>query len=868
VEADPVLGALIRQFGDIRAWLICAACGSVGAQFACAQDGTDEVLDEIVVTGTRRVGRAITESSVPIDVFRGEKLRSMGTSDMDDILRTLIPSYVVRRFPINDEASLVRPATLRRMPPDYTLVLLNGKRRHRSGVIVGPTQGPDVAAIPAIAVERLELLRDGASAQYGSDAIAGVLNFITRSDNEGLIAEVETGQFYAGDGRANRFSGNAGFSLADDGFLNLALEYGSQDFTSRSIQRPDAAALESVGAPGIPNPAQLWGQPKIDNELKLFASSTVRLPGDTELYGFGNYSERDVELEFFWRNPNEQGGIFSSGPERLVFDLTSDGSGNCPLAGTPAALPVQRFPTQPEYDLDVLALAALAADANCWVVNERYPAGYKPFFGATMADASAVVGLRGEFSGGLLWDVSLAYGRNGADYGIRETINASLGPASPTTFDPGETIQADTNINLDFVLPVNFEAFYSPLNVAAGFERREESFEIVAGDQGSWTAGPLASQGASIGSHGFPGYSLDQAGKWERSNIALYLDLEADVTERLTLGLAGRYEDFEDFGSTGNYKASFRYRFSDVFGIRGAASTGFRAPTPGLSHQTKLSTVLIQGELYQGGRIAPTNPVAEFYGGKALEAEDAENLSIGLTLNPLNNLTITADYFRINIENGISLTGGIEITDEDRQALIDQGVPGATDFAFIEFYGNDTTAKIWGWDLVANYVKDWQERGTTEISLAFNDTQTKLQLAGLTANRQGLIAEQFDLRYRGILTVSHSWNDLRILVRASYYDGWAEADLPFGPPYPVCSEERPVPFGADGCYSDAWLIDIEATYALGNRITVIAGADNVFDEYPDTHFLYPDFSSGQVYPDSSPFGFNGGFWYLRLRAEF
>jgi iron complex outermembrane receptor protein len=735
-------------------------------------------------------------------------------------------------------------------------------------VIVGPTHGPDVAAIPAIAIERLEFLRDGAAAQYGSDAIAGVLNFITRSDSEGIIAEVETGQFYAGDGQANKFSGTAGFSLGGDGFLNLSLEYGNQDFTSRSIQRPDAAALEAVGAPGILNPAQLWGQPKIDDELKFFVNSAIGLGENVELYGFGNYSERDVELEFNWRNPNGQGGIFTSGPERLVFDLTSDGSGNCPQAGTPNSIPrPPGFPTQAEYDADVLALQAVAADPNCWVVNELYPAGYKPFYGATMTDASAVLGVRGEFDNGLLYDMSLAYGSNGADYTLRDTINASLGPNSPTTFNPGETIQADTNFNVDVVLPVDVEAFHSALNVAAGFEWREESFETVAGDQASWFAGPLASQGASIGSHGFPGYSPDQAGNWDRYNIALYLDLEADLTESLTLGLAGRYEDFEDFGSTSNYKVSFRYRFNDVFGMRGAASTGFKAPTPGLSNSVKLSTRSIQGELFQVGRIPPTNPVAVFYGGKPLESEDTENLSIGLTFNPLENLTITADYFRIDVENGISL-GGVPITDEDRQELIDQGVPGATDFAFIEFYGNDITAKTWGYDIVASYAVEWQEIGSTEFNLAFNDTQTEVSFAGITADRRGIIAEEHDVRYRGIFTVSHSWNDLRLQLRASYYDGWAEADLPFGPPQPVCSDERPVPFGADGCYSDTWLFDIEAAYTFRDRFTVTIGADNVFDEFPDTHFLYPDFSNGRIYPNSSPFGFNGGYWYVRLRAEF
>lgn len=852
-----------------RECLITAGFAAFCAPSANAQDGADEVLDVIIVTGTRRDGRTISESPVPVDVFSGEKLHDMGTGDMDDILRTLIPSYNVLRFPDNDETSLVRPATLRRLPPDYSLILVNGKRRHRSGAISGPSQGADMSPIPAIAIERLELLRDGASAQYGSDAVAGVLNFITRSNSDGIIAELETGQFYAGDGQAGKFSGNAGFSLGGTGFLNLSLEYGEQDLTSRSIQRPDAAALEAVGAPGIPNPAHIWGQPAIDDELKFFVNSAIGMAENVELYGFGNYSERKSELDFRWRNTNRQGGIYRRGGDRLVFDLTADGSGFCPQAGTPNAIPAPpTFLTQAEYDADVVALDGLAADPNCWVVNEFYPNGYKPFFGAKITDASVAIGVRGELDNGLLYDVSAWYGRNGLDYSIRDTINASLGPDSPTSFDPGETIQADTNFNVDVVLPVAIEAFHSALNVAAGFEWREESYETVAGEEASWIAGPLSLQGASIGSHGFPGYSRQQSGKWDRYNTALYLDLEADLTEKFTLGLAGRYEDFEDFGSTSNYKVAFRYRFNDVFGIRGAVSTGFRAPTPGQSNQTKLFTLIIEQQLQQVGLIPPTNPVAVFYGGKPLESEDAENLSLGLTIDPIDNLTITADYFRIEVENAISRSPFFEITEEDRATLIALGVPGASDFFAIEFNNNDIGYETYGYDIVASYVVDWQSIGSTEFDLAFNDTQSSAVSTGEIVNRNAIIEKENDMRYRGTFSVSHYWNNLSLQLRASYYDGWVTAFYDDGPLQPVCSDERPIPPDSDACYSDAWLFDVEAAYTFGDRFTVVVGADNVFDEYPELSALYPDFSQGSKFPNTSPFGFNGGFWYIRLSAEF
>ena len=853
--------------------IIFAALTIADAPSVHAQESDNIRLEEIVVVGTRRQGRTITDSPVPVDVFQGRELIEMGTGDMDEVLRTLIPSFNVLIHSLDDESSLNRPATLRGLPPDNTLVLLNGKRLHRSGIIgfhSGGQQGTDLSIIPATAVKQLEVLRDGASAQYGSDAIAGVLNFVTRDSSDGVFLQYEVGEYFEGDGQSKQFSMNIGLPLTENGFLNLSAEYSDRETTTRAIQAPDAALLESFGVTGIPSPVQEWGQPRVSDDIKIFANSAIALSESSDIYGFVNYARRNSEINFFWRNPNRQGGIFVDDGDHLVFDLTSDGSGNCPTAGTASGIPAPHpfFATQAEYDADQIVLSALAADPNCWVINELHPSGYRPIFGAEIEDLTAVAGYRGEGASGFRYDISASYGKNAADYKIRNTINASLGPDSPSVFNPGETIQIESAINVDFVWPLDLNAFNSPLNVATGFEWRDESYETVAGDEPSYFAGPLHLQGANIGAHGYAGYAPDHANEWSRSNIALYIDLETDITENFLLGLAGRYEDFEDFGSTSNYKVSFRYAIGDAFAVRGSASTGFHAPAPGQSNATRLSTRTGgPSGLVQIGLIPPTNPVAQFYGGVPLRPEESDNLSIGFSLQLSNNLIITLDAFRIDVEDQIEIGPRIELTPEDIDELIDLGVPNASDFSEIEFFANLEKARVTGIDLVANYVFDWQSAGATDLTLAWNNTKFEITSDELP-DRRTKINKEYQPRNRVITTIGHTWRDLRISARASFYDSWVEADLPFGPPTPVCSDERPVPFGADGCYDALWVLDLEAAYTFADRYTVVAGADNILDEYPDTDFLYPDFSGGRIYTSSSPIGYGGGYWYLRLRAEF
>jgi iron complex outermembrane recepter protein len=570
----------------------------VAVPVALAAEGAQSI-EEVVVVGSRRAGRTATDSPVPVDVVTGDDFQAQGTSDMDDMLRNLLPSYNVQRLPISDAATITRPATLRGLPPDNSLVLVNGKRRHRAAVIAeiggslaAGSQGPDISVIPTLAIDRVEVLRDGAAAQYGSDAIAGVINFVLKEDREGITFEGKWGEYYEGDGESYKGAINIGMPLGPNGFANATFEMKSADPTNRSLQRTDAAALVATGNTDVINPAQIWGSPEIDDDYSFFLNSGIELSDSQELYAFGNYAERKVRGGFFYRNPNNRGGVFTEGGLRAIMDTDLVGAppgqvSTCPALTSPGGTPTN----QAAVDADRAALAALPA--NCFLFNDWFPGGFTPNFGGDVEDLSGVVGVRGNWDNGMSYDFSLSLGRNEVDFILVNTVNPSLGPDSPTEFSAGKYIQTDQNYNANFVYPIKVDGLYSDLNVAFGLEYRVETFEIRGGPQASWDAGPFAFQNVhtysdgvtplpamSIGANGFAGFGPTQTGEFDRANYAAYLDLEADVTENLLLGAAVRFEDFDDFGTTTNGKLSARWQITPDFAVRGSASTGFRAPTP------------------------------------------------------------------------------------------------------------------------------------------------------------------------------------------------------------------------------------------------------------------------------------------------
>ena len=889
---------MFTQHKSLTRWIVALICAPFLLPAAMAEE-SGATIEEVVVLGTRRAGRTSTDSPVPIDVFSGSELENQGTSDMDDLLRTLVPSYNVGRQAIADAATIVRPANLRGLPPDDALILINGKRMHRSGVIAegggdlaAGSQGPDISIIPSIALKQVEVLRDGASAQYGSDAIAGVINFQLKDASEGASVEFKTGEYYEGDGQMTQFAANIGLPLTDSGFLNLSLEYKEQDATSRSQFRSDSDALRAAGNLDVPAIPQIWGAPELKDDWKFFLNSAIQLSDTMELYAFGNYAERKVDGGFFFRNPNNRGGIFtnSSDGSRLVFDVTAtafdpvtlqgNGTGNCPGSKGSATPSAALFPPDlsdpASVAADAAAMAAVAADPNCWIRNQVDPGGYTPRFGAQVYDWSEVVGIRGELDNGMSYDLSGGYGQNDVQFYLNNTNNNSLGPDNlQSSFRTGDYTQTELNVNLDVSYPLEVAGFYSPLNVAGGLEYRKETFEITTGEEASWFAGRFADQGGNIGSHGFAGFSPVQAGVFDRGNVAAYIDLEADVTEQLLINVALRHEDFDDFGATTNWKVASAFTVNDRLTLRGSVSTGFRAPTPGQSNVTKVSTLtdLGTGNLVQSGQIPPSNPIAQFLGAKDLKPEDALNVSLGFTAEPMDNLTVTLDYFYIELDDRIALTSQIAITTELAAELEAAGVPGATDFTSISFYTNGFETTTEGIDLVATYSIE-SDSGTTDLTASYNWTKTKVESFDPDVVRRDRIVglEHFNPRNRLNLSATHTVGDFRFLVRASFYDEWVDPDTADGAATPICvdfSETARNPSGTDECYDSEWVVDVEAAYTFNDYYTIIVGAQNVFDTTPGRDYdSGTGFSSGQIYTSSSPFGQDGGFWYARVRAEF
>ena len=489
-------------------------------------------LESLVVVGTRAQPRSVLDSAVPIDIVSNESFEKQGGADLPDLLRTLVPSYNVNTQPISDASTVVRPANLRGLAPDHTLVLVNGKRRHRAAVIhwlgnglSDGSQGPDLAPIPAIALQQVEVLRDGASAQYGSDAIAGVMNFRLKDNYEGGSFEFKPGIYQYGDGRQFAVAGNIG--LGDpDAWSSLSFEYGGADPTIRSVQRNDAIALINAGNFSVKDPAQIWGQPIIENDVKLFANYGATLTDTIDFYGHANYARKRVEGGFYFRNPNTRGGVFTSsgGKTLLVGDMRglTNEMAAWETRKQAAEAAGQEFTELSPHDADDIPinnhvpdperLQAVKNDPNLFTFQEMFPGGFTPRFGAFMWDTSVVVGVKGTaleeaLGKPLTWDLSGSFGRNHADFFIFNTVNASLGPDTPTYFDPGDYIQTDYNLNFDVTYPLSDMVF-----LASGLEYRNEGFEIIEGERESHQIGPLAAQGFTAASNGFSGFSPVAAG--------------------------------------------------------------------------------------------------------------------------------------------------------------------------------------------------------------------------------------------------------------------------------------------------------------------------------------------------------------------
>lgn len=853
--------ALAIQRGLLGLGMLAIAT-SAAAQAPAAEKAEDDTktLDAVVVSslGSRGAPRSENLSAAPIDIISGDQFHNQGTTDVLDQLRVLVPSFQVSTVPIDDAATLVRPANLRGLPPDSTLVLLNGKRRHRSAVITflghglsDGSQGPDVSTIPSLALDQVEVLRDGAAAQYGSDAIAGVINFNLKRLTEGGSAETFYSQTYEGDGQNRQVAAQLGTKLTENGFATFTAEWRDGEATSRSVQRPDAAEAAAAGYPGVPNPAQTWGSPNVNRDFKAVAN--LGLSGENvDYYLFGNVASRDVDGGFYYRNPTSRSGVYSlDGGQTLAI-------GN--LGGAACPTITLRNAQGNLIPFSTINGQVNALPSNCFTFLRSLPGGFTPRFGGIVRDTALVGGAKGEWLNGIRYDFSASRGQSEVEFYLLNTINASLGPRQPSDrrFKPGSNKQTETNFNADFSKQIDTSFTAYPMNLAAGLEWREEEFEVVSGDPASYEVGPLTAQGFLIGSNGFPGFKPSQAGTFARQNWSAYIDSEANFTENFMMQAAARYEDFDDFGSTANWKLTGRWQATDSIAFRAAASTGFRAPTPGQSNVTQVSTQFIGGELRDTATLSPTNPISQRFGGRQLQPEESENLSAGFVFSQ-DTWLVTLDLYSIKVTDRIAQSGNFTLTPADRAALLAQGVTDAASYSTVRFFTNDFDTTTRGVDLVASHDVDmWG--GTTSFALAMNWNETKVDRfnPAVTSDARVFILEEALPKTKGNFNINHKNGNWHTNLRLSYYGSFFEDHLDTG----AITGPDALPIYGDS----AWIVDAEVGYKFDSGVFINVGAQNLFDHHPDEN-PWQDVV-GAKYPAHTPYGFNGGVYYTRIGYEF
>ena len=854
---------------SLLASAIIALIPAIAAPSATAQNPAAG-LEEVVVTGTRKEGMSPTETLSPIDLISSESLTRQATFSLTESLTQIAPSLNTQRFPIADGTAFVRPVTLRNLSPDHTLVLVDGTRRHRSalvnlqlaplGTVNQGSQGVDFASFPSAAIKRVEVLRDGASAQYGSDAIAGVVNVILKDADEGFTISGQYGEYDKdGDGQRSVVSANGGLSLGGNGFLNLTGEYATTDTTSRGQARPDAASVaDIVGKSEVPynGLGQRWGDPELDSYTGVF-NTAYNVSENLELYGNGSYYYNETKGGFFYRTPvlpgdgnlevparntlevvGEDGKVLDASQE-LVNSITGQGLNPSNYLVPDASSPSGYILRNPIYT--------------------EFPGGYSPIFGADITDTFLVLGARGEFGNSdLSWDLRGRYGENEVKYNLKNSINPSLGSLSPTDFEPGTLTQEESGVNLDFVKTFD----NNPANLGFGFEWRRETYKISTGDQASIEVGPTYAQ-FGVGSDGFQGFFPDSAGSWDSDSWATYLDLETEITDKLSGAMAMRYENFEEYGTTLDWKFSARYDFTDTFALRATANTGFRAPTPGQVHTLNVTTTAdSSGNLIPSGTYPIDNPVAQVLGATDLENETSNSYTAGIVWTPVDKLSITVDYYDISIEDRMALSSNT-INQQDVDELKAQGYPDAELLldSNANYFTNGFDTQVTGIDLA---ITTWHDIGAGTLTTDMRHNHNKQEISNVKTNAIDQ-SRVYDLENqvpedRSVLSFIYDLGGFSGLLRANYYGNWQTTPGLFGDG----SDSKANTYH----YNDAVLVDLELSYTFAEHYTATIGGQNIFDEYPDKEGDGTLQFLGDVYAVTSPFGFNGAFWYARVSASF
>ena len=842
-----------------------------------AQDAEsgNEALTEIVVTGSRFGGRTVVESPTPIDSIGAEELTRGGATDLQSMLKVAVPSFSTPRPSAAGVADFLTPPTLRGLSTGQILLLVNGKRRHTSSQLNTSNQigrgdvAYDFNAIPAAAIKRVEVLRDGAAAQYGSDAIAGVMNIVL-DDSVGYVAQGKAGATTHSDGRHLEAAASAGFALGDDGVFRLTMQYQDHERTDRAL--PDTRQ-QYLGSNGTRAPSANFG-----SGTGLTPSSGTLDPREASF---------DRSIWVFGEPTYENASVFFNAEKPLSDAVTFYSFGG--------------------YNkLEGIAYNFFRRAGQDETVRAIHPDGYLPLQDIEMQNFSAAVGVRGDDLAGFGWDLSSVYGGSSDDLGYDVSNNVSMGLTSPTSFDRGGSRFKQWTTNLDLNRSFDLGAA-SPLKLAFGLEYRKEFYKLIAGDVNSYRNGgapildgPNAGRPAPVGGQPSGGLSPAEALSTNRDSAAAYLELEQEFFDRLLLSAALRGEDYSDFGSTTNYKVAARFELTDNLALRGSYGTGFRAPNLAQSYTNSTVISFVNGAPLRIRQIAVDDPIAPLVGASALRPEESENLSLGLVFEA-GDFTATLDVYRIEIEDRIALSSNFQST--ALTALL--AANGYADIAAVSYETNAVDTTTEGIDLTLTYRHDLGRAGMLSAMLAGNYNQTEFDridgtppaLAAL-----GITTPLFDLsqqvRYtdsmpKDKVSLNLSWalNDLRVSVTATRYGEVAQVALTGRTPAQVAAltpgyEVKLVPVSATSPNVDIIqnfkadiVTDLDISYDFGEHVTTSLGVSNVFDEFPEKQIASTAASvaagtngadNNGIFPYAyiAPYGTSGRFVYLKSVFKF
>ena len=782
--------------------LALALSSLLAATPALAQQADKEArtLDTLIVTGTRVADRTVAESQSPIDILTPETLEATGTTELATALARALPSLNFPRPGMADGTSGVRPAQLRGLSPDQVLILVNGKRRHISalvnvnGTIGRGSSAVDLNTIPVAAIERVEVLRDGASAQYGSDAIGGVVNIVLKGSGDGGSIALGGGQYSEGDGKQWQLSGDTGLTLSGDaGTIHVAAQAGHQDMTNRA--GPYQGSAPNTGNfPNVGQTAFKLGDPDVDQSaLSLNANLKI---GENNLYLSAMSSARDITSFAFYRSKNHSGQ------------------------------------------------GALLAQV--------YPNGYVPEINQDARDRSVVVGLKGVSASGWNWDLSYNLGDSRLDFRTQNTINYALGATSPRSFYDGALQYTQQVVNADFSKAVNIGLEY-PATFSVGAEHRQETWEQTAGEADSYFGS---------GAQGFGGFTPRNAGNYERHNYAVYAGLEGDFTEKFSAGLAGRYEDYSDFGDQFSGKLSARYAFTETVALRGTVATGFRAPSLAQQHYQAVTTNITSGVAYETGTFPAAGAAAQALGADPLQAETSLSYSLGLVLQPAERIYLTIDAYRIEIDDRIVLSSNLNIANNAAAQALLAGL-GITNVTSARYFNNAIDTRTRGVDVVGTWNVPL-EASSLNLTASYNYNKTDVTriapnpaaLSALGANLERMGRDERGRIEEGSprdkFALTAGWN----LQRWDFNAGATR--------YGEVTARHASNPAQDQTYGGKWTLDLSLNFRPNQHWVATLGADNALDEYPDQN-TYANSTFG-MFPYSlySPFGFNGRYVYGRV----